>query len=111
MQIRKKGIPSRNRRVLAETEVAPEASELLLETEDAAQLIAEITGEDVEVTVDENTVTFAVGDEEYTCEAEGDEEVLESSSRPRKGMRRVSASTKARKPMGAGRSVRKLPRK
>lgn len=111
MQIRKKGVRNMDRRVMAETEVAEEATELLLETEDAAQLIAEITGEDVEVSVDENSVIFTVGDEEYTCEAEGNEEILEASMRARKGMRKVSASSKMRRTMPMGKTVRKLPRK
>ena len=107
MLIRKKGVAGR--RVMAETEVAPEASELLLETEDAAQLIAEITGEDVNVTVEEDSITFEVGGESYTCEAEGEEEILEAT-KVHRGARRVSASTKLnRKPMG--KTVRKLPRK
>ena len=108
MLIRKKGVRS-GKGVMAETEVAPEASELLLETEDAAQLIAEITGEDVNVTVEEDSITFEVGGEAYTCEAEGEEEILEAT-KVRKNARKVSASTKMnRRPMG--KSVRKLPRK
>jgi len=63
----------------AQVDVAPEASELLFEAEDVAELIAEVTGSDVEVTVDEDSVKFTVDDVDYTVAAEGDEEILESS--------------------------------
>ena len=63
----------------AQVDVAPEASELLFEAEDVAELIAEVTGSDVEVTVDEDTVKFTVDDVDYTVAAEGNEEILESS--------------------------------
>lgn len=63
----------------AQVDVAPEATELLFEAEDVAELIAEVTGSDVEVTVDEDTVKFTVDDVDYTVAAEGDEEILESS--------------------------------
>lgn len=58
--------------------VEPEATELLFETEDVAQLVAEITGLPVEVSAEEDSVVFAVGDDEFTVEPEGDEEILES---------------------------------
>ena len=61
-----------------EVEIDPEATELLFETEDVAELVAEITGLPVEVTAEEDSVVFAVGDEEFTVEPEGDEEILES---------------------------------
>ena len=73
-------------------DVAPEASDLLFEAEDVAQLVAEVTGQDVAVTSDDDVVTFEVGDDAYTVEAEGDEEILESTSRPLRGKKRVSAS-------------------
>ena len=84
--------------------VDPDASELLFEAEDVAELVAEITGEVVEVTADGPEVTFAVGDgegaEEYTVSADGDEEVLEASRRAFRGKRRVAASSRvpARRP-------------
>lgn len=90
---------NKKRRVIAETEIAPEATDLLFEVEDVAQVIAEVTGEDVEVTADENEVTFAVGDETFTVEAEGDEEVVEMSVRAKKSDRKISAS-RTRKPVG-----------
>ena len=76
--------------------VAPEATDLLFEAEDVAELVAEVTGEAVEVTVDDDAVTFAIGDDEFTVEAEGDEEILEASRKVLRGKRRVSASTSRR---------------
>ena len=66
--------------------VDPEATDLLFETDDVAQLLAEVTGQDVDVTVDDeaDTVTFGVGENEFTVEPEGDEEVLESVRIPRR---------------------------
>lgn len=80
-------------------EVTPEASDLLFEAEDVAQLVAEVTGEDVAVTVDEDTVVFEVGEDEFTVEAEGDEEILESTRKPLRNKKTVKASKKVvRKP-------------
>ena len=90
-----------------EVVVAPEASDLLFEAEDVAELLAEVTGETVEATADEDVVTFAIGDgdtiEEYTVTAEGDEEILEASTRVRRGARPVRASRRpmARRPVSA----------
>jgi len=91
----------RGRRVMADTEVAPEATDLLFETEDVAEILAEVTGEDVVAEASEEGVEFTVGDEVFTAEPEGDEEVLEASTRVLK--RSVKASTRAR----ARRSVRR----
>lgn len=76
-------------------DVAPEASDLLFEAEDVAELIAEVTGQDVEVTADEDAVTFAVGEDEFVVEAEGEEEILESTKRPLRGKAPVKASKRA----------------
>ena len=58
------------------------ATELLFETEDVAELVAEIAGEPVDVTVeDDGTVKFAVGEDEFTVSPEGDEELLEASTK------------------------------
>ena len=101
---------NKNRKpIKAETNIEQEATDLLFEVEDVAQLVAEITGEDVDVTADENEVTFEVAGESYTCEAEGDEEVVEMSVRAKKSMRKLTASRNrkvtasrnmARKPVG-----------
>lgn len=96
-----------------EAVVEPEASDLLFEAEDVAELVAEITGEDVEVTADEDSVVFAVGGDEYTVEAEGDEEVLEAVRRPLKNKKAVKASRKpvqaTRQATRKGRVVRRRP--
>lgn len=76
-----------------EVDVAPDASDLLFEAEDVAELVAEVTGMDVAVTADEDTVTFEVGDDKFVVEAEGDEEVLEASTRLAK-KNKVTASKK-----------------
>lgn len=107
----------RTERVMAETNIAPEATDLLFEAEDVAEIIVEITGEDVDVEADGDVVSFTVGDETYECTADGDEEVLESSTQIR-GKRRVSASTvrKSGRKISAGKqldgkTVRRLPRR
>lgn len=75
-------------------DVAPEASDLLFEAEDVAQLVAEVTGKDVAVTAEDDVVTFEVGDDQFVVEADGDEEILESTKRPFRGKRPVKASRK-----------------
>lgn len=89
-----------------EVDVAPEAAELLFEAEDVAELVAEVSGEPVEVTVDDDTVTFAVGEAEFVVEPEGDEEVLEATRRTFRGKRTVRASRRA---MPARRPVARKP--
>ncbi len=88
------------------------ASELLFETEDVAELVAEITGMDVDVTVDDeaDSVTFGVGEEEYTITPEGDEEVVESSTKKFRS-RRVDASKASRAPRRVSASRRTAARK
>lgn len=126
---------NRRRRIMADEEldmeveqtgeatVAPEATDLLFEAEDVAELVAEVTGEVVEVTADGDDVTFAIGEgdavEEYTVSAEGDEEVLEAVRRPFSGKKSVAASrrTPARSrriaasttPVKGKRTIRKVP--
>lgn len=99
-------------------EVAPEATELVFEAEDVAQLVAEVTGQDVEVEADENSVVFTVGNYDYTVEPEGTEEILESSTKVLRGKRPVRAASRTRRPgMGArsrrpvGASTRRPTRK
>lgn len=114
---------SRGRRVVAEeevidevvdqggeVEVAPEATELLFEAEDVAELVAEVTGQSVEVTVnDDDTVDFAVGEDVFTVSADGDEELLEASTRVLK--KGVKASSQSRRPVApARRAVRRVGR-
>lgn len=95
----------------AEATVDPAATDMLFEAEDVAELVAQVTGEDVTVEVDdeEDSVIFTVGEEEYTVTPEGDEEILEASRKALKGKKPVKASTNrparrrnapaARKPM------------
>lgn len=92
------------RRIRANSEVAPEATELLFEAEDVAQLVAEITGEEVSVEADGTTATFEVGEEAFTVEAEEGDEVVESSTRVLRGKRPVKANRSTR-PMN-GRSAK-----
>ena len=105
-------IVARRRRIFADDEigdmdVAPEASDLLFETEDVAELLAEVTGEDIEVTAEDTAVTFSVGDDDYTVEAEGDEEIVESSTRFNRSKRRISASRSYSKDQRKGRVIRR----
>lgn len=86
-----------------EIEVAPEAAEILFEAEDVAELVAEVTGQDVAVDVDDEAVTFTVGEDEFKVEPDGDEEILEATRRPLQNKKTVKAST--RRP--ARRSVRR----
>ena len=115
------------RRIVADEEldevtVAPEASELLFEAEDVAELVAEVTGQPVDVTAEEDTVVFTIGEDEFTVQAEGDEEVLEATRKNIRGKRTVAASAKkpamksAKKPAvaastkaSAKRPIRKVP--
>lgn len=88
---------------VSSVDVAPEASDLLFEVEDVAELVAEVTGEEVAVTAEDDVITFEVGDDQYTVEAEGDEEILESTRRPLKG----KATVKASRRVGTRRAARR----
>lgn len=85
--------------------IAPEATELLFEAEDVGELVAEVTGEIVEVSAEGDSVTFAVGEDEYVVEAEGTEEFVESATSISRSRRPVGASTK-RSPSRKGRTVK-----
>lgn len=93
-----------NRRIRAnsEVEVAPEATELLFEAQDVADLVAAVTDEDVQVETEGEQVVFTVGEDEFTVEPEGDEEVLESvrtNKRPVKANRVVRTNRSAKRPV------------
>ena len=75
-----------------EVDVAPEATDLLFEAEDVAELVAEVTGEEVAVTVDDDSVSFEVGEDVFTVEPEGDEEILEATKKPLRNKKSVKAS-------------------
>lgn len=87
---------SRKIKASEEVEVTPEAMDLLFEAEDVAELIAEVTDEEVTVESDGETAEFTVGEDVYTVEAEGDEEILESRKLDKKPVK-ASRSTKARR--------------
>ena len=78
----------------ATVDVDDEAMGLLFEAEDVAELIAEVTEGPVEVTTDEDSVVFTVGEDEFTVTPEGDEEILEAVRRPFRNKRVVRASTR-----------------
>lgn len=89
-------------------------TDLLFEASDVAELLAEVTGEAVDVTVqdDGESVDFAIGDDVFTIKAEGDEEILETSRRSLRGKKPVAASRRpaarrpdARRPAARGRRV------
>lgn len=94
-----------------DVEVSPEATELLFETEDVAQLLAEVTQQpvDVDTTDDGESVEFTVGNDVYTVESEGDEEVLESVRRPFKHKRSIKSSRQISK--NIKKPVRQIRRK
>lgn len=73
-------------------------TELLFEATDVADLLAEISGEEVEMEMDEDVVIFHVGDTDYTIEPEGDEEILEAVRKPFAKKAPVAASKTTRKP-------------
>lgn len=92
-----------------EVEVTPEASDLLFETEEVAQLVAEATGEDVDVSTDEESgeVSFEVGDKVLTVVPEGDEEILQSVKVPKKRTVRASAKKVNKKTVKAGTATKR----
>lgn len=97
---------------IADVDEAPaEEAELLFEASDVAEVLSEYSGEPVDYTVDDETteVTFTIGDDEITITPEGDEEVVEESSRIRRSARRVAASRRARRArrVAASRAIRR----
>ena len=88
----------------AEVTIDEDATELLFEAEDVAELISEVTELPVDVTVDEDEVVFSVGDDDYTVTPEDDIEEVAASKRTRASVRRVSASRR----MPARRSAQRV---
>ena len=84
-------------------------SELLFEADDVASIIAEITEEPVDYTVDDETseVTFTYGDAEITVTPEGDEEVVEQSTRVIGKKVQASKMAKPARKVSASRRIRK----
>ena len=94
---------NRNRRRIyaadeEEVVVAPEVSDLLFEAEDVAELVAEVTGEVVEVEADEDKVVFTVGEDTFTVEADGEEEIVEATRRAPKASKKISANRRTARP-------------
>ena len=111
-------IQKTNIRAEEEIDIDTEAADILFETEDVAQLVAEVTGDAVEVSTDDTTgdVTFVVGDDEYTVTPEEDVELVESCSRLNakrstqsyaRGKRPVKAATN--RSAGKSRVIKKFP--
>lgn len=98
-----------------EIEVAPEATDLLFEAEDVAELVAEVTDEEVTAEVtDDGSVEFTVGEDDiYTVTPEGDEEVLEAVTKVFKNKKSVKASRNNNKKAAvkASRVIKKVPNK
>ena len=98
----------------AEIEVAPEATDLLFEAEDVAELLAEVTDQAVEVSVDGEDIIFNVGEDEFVITPDGDEELVESSvktlKKPVAANRRVAkkAPVSASKRASTGKVIRKV---
>lgn len=98
-----------------EVEVAAEATDLLFEAEDVAELLAEVTDQVVEVSVDGDDVIFNVGEDEFVVTAEGDEEMVESSQKVlRKKAVSANKETRGKAPVAAsankpaGKVIRKV---
>lgn len=78
-------------------DIDPDAFELLFETADVAELLAEATGAEVVVEENDGVVNFEIGDEIFTITPDGDEEeVMEAISALSRN--KVTASRKAQKP-------------
>ena len=99
----KKVIKSSRKRIVAEETVnEPIVGDLLFEAEDVAELLAEVTGEAVEMEVNDEglSVEFAIGDDVYTVEAEGTEEVVTSAKKSN-----AAPEATAKKPVSASRRI------
>lgn len=70
-------------------------------------MVAEVTGDDVVVETDDDTdtVTFTVGDDQFEVQPDGDEEILEASTRFSRKKKTVSAST--RRTVGRSRTIKR----
>lgn len=96
-------------------EDVPCCEDVLFEAADVGQLLEEVTGEDVEVSMDDESgdVIIQVGEDEYTITPDEDTEVVttvaESSRRPLRGKQNVKANSrlnKTRNTVSAGARVR-----
>lgn len=111
----KSALANRRKRIMANEEaeadavVEQEAIGLLFEAQDVADLVSEITETPVEVTVDkDDQVVFTVGEDVFTVEAEGTEEMVEASRRV--SDKRISAArriSEARRRVQASKEVKR----
>lgn len=113
----KSALANRRKRIMANEEaeaeadavVEQEAIGLLFEAQDVADLVSEITETPVEVTVDkDDQVVFTVGEDVFTVEAEGTEEMVEASRRV--SGKRISAAHRisaARRRVQASKEVKR----
>ena len=111
MFVHKRKITASEEAAVAEVEVAEEATDLLFEAEDVAELVAEITDEVVEVEVDGDDVIFNVGEDEYVVTPEGDEELVESSRKISKSKKPVAAARKVQRKAAPVKSSTRVIRK
>lgn len=93
-------------------DVDASAEDILFEAADVAELVAEVTGEEVQVEVDDEAdeVIFTVGEEEFTVSPEGEELEEVASARKIANKRPVKASRKVARParkVAAGRTLRR----
>jgi hypothetical protein len=65
---------------IGDVQVDEDVEGLVFDPQDVADLLAEVTGEDIEAEVadDGDAVTFRVGEEEYEVQADEDTEILEA---------------------------------
>lgn len=95
-----------------EVEVAPEATDILFEAEDVAELLAEVTEQVVEVNVDGDDVVFNVGEDEFVVTPDEDAELVETSTKTMKravrANRRAGRKVERKAPVAASRAVRKI---
>lgn len=110
MKLNRKSAIKADEEVLQDTpvEVDPSATDLLFEAEDVAELLAEATQQPVDVEADGDTVNFTIGEDTFTVEAEGDEEIVESSTKVLRGRAPVRASKAPAKKVTASTTARKF---
>ena len=81
---------------VSEVDIAPEATDMLFEAEDVAELIAEVTDKVVEVEVADDDVIFRVGENEFVITPDGGEELVETSTRVKKSTRKASCNSRTK---------------
>lgn len=113
MKITKKSVQAaktvRNKSIKAEEEVME--TDLMFEVEDVVDLVAEVTGKDVEIAIDDETdvATLTVGDDEYEIDV-SDAEILEEAPEAEKPAEPVVESRVLRGRKTVNASVGKIVR-